>query len=202
MSPITNVKQINIIMGNEMLFNDGECPICYTAPVGKANPPCGHVCCYQCLKNWSKYRTICPVCTQEFSKIITNNGKTVEAVERAITRSPHVQFLLKWVPVLLLISIALLMMTLFCFPFSKLSQVDVTFKIVTFFIYSTFVYCDVRRNNDLPQFDRASLLYYSIAAISLSMIAFIVSWILLYITLDIHFVFTLSAGNDMIMMYL
>lgn len=178
-------------MGNEKLFDDGECPICYTAPqVGKANAPCGHVCCYQCLKIWSKYRTIC-VCTQEFSTIKSNNGKTVELIERAITRSPHVQFLLKWMPIVLLFAVALLMMTLFCLPLSKISQIDVIFDIVHSLIYSTFLYWDVLQNNDMPQFNRASLLYYSIAFIFLSMIACIVSYLLLYFILDIHLVFTL-----------
>ena len=40
-----------------------------------------YVFCYQCLKNWTKYGTNCPVCTVKFSKITHNMGKEVEYIE-------------------------------------------------------------------------------------------------------------------------
>lgn len=61
------------------LFDDGVCPICYSAPqVDQTIPPCGHVFCYQCLKDWSnksKYRATCPVCSSAFSEIVHSNRK-------------------------------------------------------------------------------------------------------------------------------
>jgi len=59
------------------LFDDGVCPICYASPqVDIAIPPCGHVFCYQCIKDWSKkstYGPTCPVCNRAFSEIAHNN---------------------------------------------------------------------------------------------------------------------------------
>jgi len=38
--------------------------------VNKTYADCGHVCCFKCLKNWSQYNKVCPVCNTEFSEII------------------------------------------------------------------------------------------------------------------------------------
>lgn len=71
------------ILFNPRLFDDGECSICYEAPqIEKASPPCGHVCCYQCLIKWSRYRSICPVCTKYFSQINDINGNLMTKIER------------------------------------------------------------------------------------------------------------------------
>ena len=67
------------VLEKSKLFDDGVCPICYSAPqVDRTVPPCGHVCCYNCLKEWSnksKYRATCPVCSSAFSEIVHNNRK-------------------------------------------------------------------------------------------------------------------------------
>jgi len=69
----------NQFLTKRKLFDDGECPICYSTPqVDKAIPPCGHVFCYQCLKKWSDIRILratCPVCNTALSEISHNNGK-------------------------------------------------------------------------------------------------------------------------------
>jgi len=62
------------------LFDDGECPICYSSPqVDKAIPPCGHVFCYQCLTKWNrisnKWRTTCPICSKAFYEIALESRK-------------------------------------------------------------------------------------------------------------------------------
>jgi len=71
-----NEKQLSTYV---KLFDDGECPICYSSPqVDKAIPPCGHVFCYQCLINWnniSRWRTTCPVCSTAFYEISHKNRK-------------------------------------------------------------------------------------------------------------------------------
>lgn len=71
------------IMENTKFFDDGECPICYFPQADKSYPPCKHVFCYQCLMNWSKFRTTCPLCTKEFSEVTHNDGKTISQVRRA-----------------------------------------------------------------------------------------------------------------------
>ncbi len=67
------------VLEKSKLFDDGVCPICYSAPqVDRTVPPCGHVFCYQCLKEWSNkstYGASCPVCSSTFSEILHNNRK-------------------------------------------------------------------------------------------------------------------------------
>ncbi len=71
-----NENQVSIIV---KLFDDSECPICYSSPqVDKAIPPCGHVFCYQCLtksNHISKSRATCPVCSTAFYEISRKNRK-------------------------------------------------------------------------------------------------------------------------------
>ncbi len=52
----------------KIVFDSGECPVCYSDPqVNAACPPCGHVCCLQCLVEWSKRSSTCPVCVTKFT---------------------------------------------------------------------------------------------------------------------------------------
>ncbi len=81
------------------LFDDGVCPICYASPqVDIAIPPCGHVFCYQCIKDWSKqskYGPTCPVCNRSFSDIAHNNRK--ESLSRTVTQYfAQVQYCFLW----------------------------------------------------------------------------------------------------------
>lgn len=75
------INKLNIIQfwTKRKLFDNGECPICYSIPqVDKAILPCGHVFCFQCLKKWSdirKLRATCPVCNTALSEIANDNGK-------------------------------------------------------------------------------------------------------------------------------
>ena len=84
---------------NGKLFDDGECPICYSTPqVDIAIPPCGHAFCYQCIKDWSKkstYGGTCPVCNRTFSEIAHNNGN--EPISRTITQFfAEVKYCFEW----------------------------------------------------------------------------------------------------------
>ncbi len=86
-------------MGNHQVkvkygkFDDGQCAICYSAPhVEKTSTPCGHVFCYQCLKNWIKYNTICPVCVGRFSEI--KHGNQLESIANQRFPVRHVSFVM------------------------------------------------------------------------------------------------------------
>ncbi|CAL6037268.1 C3HC4 type (RING finger) domain-containing protein [Hexamita inflata] len=48
--------------GNESF----QCPICYDQYNYPVALPCGHVMCYQCIKQWGKQLNECPVCRQNF----------------------------------------------------------------------------------------------------------------------------------------
>ena len=76
---VINKLSLNQFWTKRKLFDDGECPICYSTPqVDKAILPCGHVYCFQCLKKWSdirKLRATCPVCNTALSEIANDNGK-------------------------------------------------------------------------------------------------------------------------------
>ncbi|CAL5999568.1 C3HC4 type (RING finger) domain-containing protein [Hexamita inflata] len=43
-----------------------SCPICYDQFNYPVALPCGHVMCYQCIKQWGKQQNECPVCRQSF----------------------------------------------------------------------------------------------------------------------------------------
>jgi len=69
----------NQMVENGKIFDNGECPICYSTPqVNKTHPRCGHVFCYECLKEWSiqsKLRATCPICSVAFSEMAHKKGK-------------------------------------------------------------------------------------------------------------------------------
>ncbi len=67
------------------LFDDNECPICYSSPqVKKAHPDsCGHVFCHQCLEKCaSQCKKVCPVCQAEFSESIRKRSPKSKLISR------------------------------------------------------------------------------------------------------------------------
>jgi len=160
-------------------FDDGECAICYSAPhVDKTSPPCGHVFCYQCLKNWIKNSATCPVCVKRFSEI--KHGDQVELIpkqHRHILQVPFVINLLFAVTfALLLLIICLSVYILILAPLPLLydmeEKLDFPFSkahIMSVIIYTIFGIND-EYNNRLAR-------PYSNMLVSM-IISGIVSWIL------------------------
>lgn len=173
----------NHILENVKLFDSEECPICYSPQVGKAYPPCGHVCCSECLGKWRKYRTICPVCTKEFTEIISNGGKDVKTFKPTITRSAHNQRLFNAMPIFWSISIPLLIVLIFCFPFSNITKLHSMSVLVPIICSSVFVYFNVRQNNEIRQWREnfSSMIYYCSWFILLHIISILVIFIIVYV---------------------
>lgn len=161
-------------------FDDGECAICYSAPhVDKTSPPCGHVFCYQCLKNWIKHSATCPVCVKRFSEI--KHGDQIELIPNQHRRILHVPFVIN---LLFAVTIALSFWIIwwhyyifilvpqpfmykmeeqFNFPFSKV-------HIMSVIIYTIFQINDSYHNRRLAR-------PYSNMLVSI-IISVIMSWIL------------------------
>ena len=51
------------------LYDNGKCPICLDSHENKYHPPCGHVCCFKCLVEWSHRSPTCPLCKLPFDSI-------------------------------------------------------------------------------------------------------------------------------------
>lgn len=49
------------------IYDDGQCAICLGPHINKSVPDCGHVCCFQCLVEWSGIKLECPSCKKPFT---------------------------------------------------------------------------------------------------------------------------------------
>ena len=65
------------------LYDSGFCVICKGVTQNQSETPCGHVACYECLKEWGQMlvhnqgmaKATCPKCRHPFSKFWHTNGR-------------------------------------------------------------------------------------------------------------------------------
>ncbi len=172
------------IMENTKFFDDGECPICYLPQVNKSYPPCNHVFCHQCLMNWSNFRSICPVCTKDFSEVTHNDGKTISQVRRA----PPVEkladvgpekskfFFLIFQPIYVFIVIAYLFMIPYFFTVNSTFKAHIWLFSVTAIVCCTLEFYEVWTNRIRPNINPVSVvLFANYFGIVVSLVVFVVS---------------------------
>lgn len=51
----------------QLNYDSGQCTICLGPQVDKSRPRCGHVFCFDCLKEWCRVKLECPTCRQPFT---------------------------------------------------------------------------------------------------------------------------------------
>lgn len=81
-SPNENPTADNMEQRN---FDNGLCSICLGPHVNKSRPPCGHVCCFECLVDWCKIKLECPTCKQPFTSFI----HSIESPQEFVTHTPE-----------------------------------------------------------------------------------------------------------------
>ena len=60
-----------------------ECVICLTTVKDNSSINCcKHQFCYECIKSWSNYCNICPLCKLEFNSILIDNKKKIMNIYR------------------------------------------------------------------------------------------------------------------------
>lgn len=71
------------------IYDDGQCAICLGPHINKSLPGCGHVCCFQCLVEWSGIKLECPTCKKPFTffyhSIESPENKQIYTPERPVS---------------------------------------------------------------------------------------------------------------------
>ena len=63
---------------------EDNCTICFDEPQKRCTLDCGHIFCYECIGEWTRYKLTCPLCRQDisfgaiFSNIFTSVYNRVE----------------------------------------------------------------------------------------------------------------------------
>lgn len=62
-NPVSSIPQ-------QLNYDNGQCAICLDPQLDKSRPNCGHVFCFDCLKEWCRVKLECPTCRQPFTSFV------------------------------------------------------------------------------------------------------------------------------------
>lgn len=124
-----------------------------------------------------------PSVRKSLLKLLATVEKDVKTFKPTITRSAHNQRLFNAMPISWSISIPLLIVLIFCFPFSNITKLHSMSVLVPIICSSVFVYFNVRQNNEIRQWREnfSSMIYYCSWFILLHIISILVIFIIVYV---------------------
>ncbi|KAI9561213.1 hypothetical protein GHT06_012169 [Daphnia sinensis] len=72
-------------------YDTGQCAICLSPQADRSRPRCGHVFCFDCLKEWCRVKLECPTCRQPFTNFVHKiTGTAPNEISEVYTPDPPV----------------------------------------------------------------------------------------------------------------